>query len=102
MIYEIALTPEQQIFTVDLVGKLVKMRFLWNDSEEGGWTLDIYDIDDNPMIMGIPLVAGVDLLAQYFYMGFGGFLYVTTNGDWRKPPTIDNLGLNAHLLWEPF
>lgn len=65
----------------------------------GGWVLDIADNNNNPIVCGIPLVTGIDLLYQYQYLGFGGSLVVATDGNPVIPPTFDNLGTDSHLYF---
>ncbi len=40
------------------------------------WGLDIGDASNNPIVCGIPLIPGVNLLAQYAYLGISGELIV--------------------------
>lgn len=101
-LYEIPLTPEPQSFDITLAGQELKLFARWLESPApdapGGWYLDIYRTPDDlvPMVMGIPLVSGCDLLAPYGYLGLGGALYVS--GEF--PPTIENLGTDNILLFE--
>lgn len=103
-VYEIPINPVDQLFNVTLGEFLYHLRIMWNDQPEGGWIIDINDKDDNPLVHGIPLVAGADLLGQYAYLGIGGggFLYVYTDGQPYLQPTKENLGKNSHLLWQPY
>lgn len=102
-VYEIPIQPVDMLFNVQLGNLTYHMRTRWDEAEEGGWILDISDGEDTPLIHGIPLVAGADLLEQYdtVNIGGGGHLYVYTDGQPFLPPTQENLGLNCHLLWEP-
>jgi hypothetical protein len=99
-IYEIPLRPGAQKFSVDF-GTIYVMRLVYRDAEEAGWTLDILQQDEEPILCGIPLVTGADLLDQYAYLGFGVRLYVLTDGDPFAVPTYANLGTGAHLYVEP-
>lgn len=63
----------------------------------GGWLLDIATIDNVPMISGIPLVTGADLLAQYVYVGIAGSLTVASDSDPNATPTFEGLGSSGHL-----
>jgi len=96
---EIPLTPQAQRFSITLDGIVYRMRALWNDAEEGGWTLDIGDEDGVLLVAGIPLVVGVDLLAQHRHLGFTGGLYVTTDRGAGEIPTYPGLGQTAHLFY---
>jgi len=63
------------------------------------WVLDIADVSSDPIVQGIPLVTGCDLLAQYAYLGIPGQLVVQTDGSPDTMPTYANLGTNSHLYY---
>lgn len=92
--YEIPLTPDAQAFQIQIAETvyLIRVHFA------GGWLLDISDSDGVPMVHGIPLVTGADLLEQYRYLGFGAAMYVVTPDD--LPPGYPDLGVSAHLVFE--
>ena len=101
--YEIKLQNSvNQTFNVNLGTGAYNMRLLWCMALEGFWALDINDDLMNPLVLGAALVAGVDLLGQYESLGMGGHLFCGTDGNWLLPPTKDNLGGTAHLIWEPY
>jgi len=62
--------------------------------------MDISDNLGNPMVCGVPLVTGADLLAQYGYLGFQGKLYIVTDGFRAGVPTFDGLGVSSRLYYE--
>ena len=93
--FEIPLTAQPQSFNVTLVGIEYQFSLSWRDAA-GGWFLDIADQAGNALLSGIPLVTGVNLLAQYGYMGFGFELWVQTDAA-DAPPTYTNLGTESHL-----
>lgn len=95
--YEIPLSPNPQRFGITLAGVAYRMTVRYRDADMGGWILDISDTNENPIIAGIPLVTGADLLAQYATLGFGGVLFVTTDGDLDAVPTFNDLGVLNHL-----
>lgn len=97
--FEIPLTPQPQTFTIALSGVDYRLTVQWRNAEQGGWVLDIADTSNNPIIEGIPLVTGVDLLEQYAYLGLGGVLWCQTTADPDAVPTFDNLGSGSHLYW---
>lgn len=99
--YEIPLSPEAQKLSVQLGKTVYKLTVRWNTSDEGGWIIDIFDSDGAPKLLGIPMTTGNDLLEQYQYLDFGGKMFCGTDGDLTTPPTYENLGLTAHLYWEP-
>lgn len=99
-ITEIPLTPSRAaIFTITLAGALYNMRLTYDIAQDSCWILDIGDANQVPLVAGIPLVTGVDLLAQYAYLGFGGALVVTTDRGAGEVPTFDGLGVTSHLYF---
>lgn len=99
-ITEIPLTPSQAtIFTTTLADTLYNMRLTYDIAQNGCWVLDIGDADQVPLVAGIPIVSGVDLFAQYAYMGFGGSLFCTTDRGAGEVPKFDDLGATAHLFF---
>lgn len=76
--YEIPLTAEAQSFDIALAGVTYHMRLYWN-AVLHCWVLDILTEDQTPLVLGIPIVTGIDLLAQYRYLGFSGHLIVQTS-----------------------
>ena len=98
-IYEIPLSPQPQTFAVPLGGVNYRLTVKWASADMGGWFLDIATPEDTPILNGIPLVTGANLLAQYDYLGFTGGLAVQTDFDVYATPTFDNLGLRSHLYF---
>lgn len=98
-LYEIPLSPAPQTFGITLGGQALIMTLQWREAGAACWLLDIADAAGNPMVAGIPLVTGHDLLEQYAYLGLGGALLVATDGDPDAMPTFDNLGVASHLYW---
>ena len=98
--YEIPLTPEAQRFAIQLGGVDYQMKLWWNNSDQGGWTLDISDNNSVLIVGGIPLVTGADLLAQYGYLGFTGSLFCYTDDQPLQPPSYENLGSQSHVYFE--
>jgi hypothetical protein len=75
----------------------IQFQFLTNAC----WLMDIADDEGNPLLQGVPLVCGADLLGQYAYLGFGAVMYCTVDGDSAgvSVPSWGNLGpgLTSHL-----
>lgn len=94
-------TPQE--FTITLGGTAYQFTFLYRNDPAGlgGWTLDIADNFGNPIVQGIPLVTGANLLEQYGYLniGGGGGLWVQTTSDPDSVPTFENLGADGQLYW---
>jgi len=97
--YEVPLTPDPQSLRITLGGTPYRLTVAYRDANEGGWVLDIADANDAPIISGIPLVTGADLLGQYAYLGFRDVLVVQTDHDLNAVPTFDNLGKTSHLYF---
>ncbi|WP_336764158.1 phage baseplate plug protein [Asaia sp. VD9] len=95
--YEVPLVSAPQSFSTDFNGSTYSLRFTFQNVDQGGWLLDIYDTSANPIVVGIPLVTGADLLAQYAYLGLGVSLYLVTDGDSDAVPTFADLGVASHL-----
>jgi len=98
-IFEIPLSAEPQLFLINLVGKQYYFRVWWNDAIST-WHLDILLSDKAPLINGIPLITGTDLLGQYEHLGIGGSLFVCS--DTESPddlPTFQNLGIDSKLYF---
>lgn len=94
--YRIPLSAEPQSFGITLAGREYRLTLRFMDAVEGGWQLDIEEPEKAaPIIMGLPLVAGCDLLQQFAYLEFGGELWL----DSELPATVDNLGSEVDLLF---
>lgn len=88
-------------FGITLSGRELRLVNKWNDSPEGGWLLDIFDATTSaPIICGLPMVTGADLLEQYEYLGLNGKLIVFTDGDETATPTLNNLGVESNLYYK--
>lgn len=99
-VFEVPLVPSQnQKLSISLNGVSYQLIFNWVAADEGGWTVDIDDASGNPIIQGIPLVTGANLLAQFDYLALGGALVVQSDGDQTAVPTFDNLGHQSHLYF---
>lgn len=65
------------------------------------WATKVMDLQNDrgePVISGIPLVTGADLLAQYACMGLGFKLVVVCDDNTQDYPTKTDLGGLSHLL----
>lgn len=96
-VLEIPLTAQSQSFQITLSGRAYRMAVTWR--EPFGWFMDIALVDGTMLVAGVPLVTGVDLLAQYVYLGIPGKLVVLSDGDPFAAPAFDNLGASAHLYY---
>lgn len=96
----IPLQPTNQTFQITLAGVQYTFTIRWNDANQA-WTLDIADSSQNPIISGIPIVTGTDLLAPYGYLNFSGKLIAQTTNDTDAVPTLANLGSTGNLYFVP-
>lgn len=98
-VYEIPLSPSPQVFSISLGGTEYRLTVKYQKADMGGWFVDIADSTGDPIVNGIPLVTGCDLLAQYGHLGFAGELRVQTSNNPDAVPTWDNMGSQSHLYW---
>lgn len=94
----IPLIPDFQTFSVTLAGTQYTMTVKWC-APSSCWVLNIANGDGDPILQGIPLVTGCDLLGQYAYLNFGGELRVQTSSDPEAVPTFTNLGKEGNLFF---
>lgn len=96
-VFLIPFVPAQpQSFQISLIGVTYTMKVRWCDPFNC-WIMDLSDISDDPILQGIPLITGADLLEQYGYLDLGFSLVVQTNNDADAVPTFNNLGLQGNL-----
>lgn len=96
--FEIPLAAAPQKITIALGGVTYRLVFVWN-TVSLCWVLDIYSADSAPVLLGVPIVTGADLLAQYAYLGFGGQLIVQSDPDPDLVPSFASLGAGGHVYW---
>lgn len=97
--FKIPLIPSAQTFKITLGATDYRLTLTYKVTDEGGWILDIATSENAPIISGIPLVTGCNLLEQYPHLGFNGRLWVQTASNPDAVPTFDNLGSDATLFW---
>lgn len=78
-IIEIPVTSKNQEMDVALGDKTYHLKLTHN--EFGGWMLDIYTTSKELIIGGVPILAGVNILEQYRYLGFNGSLNLICEND---------------------
>ncbi len=97
-IYEIPTSPEAQTFQIALNGVTYQLTLRWIEAQLS-WNLDIASDSNVPILTGLPVQPGVDLLAQYAYLGIGGSIVVSNDAVQADPPSYDGLGLTGHLYY---
>lgn len=71
---------------------------VWN-AAANCWVCDIANSDGVPILQGVPLVCGADLLEQFGYLELGGQMLAQTDHATDVPPTYSNLGIAGHLYY---
>lgn len=97
-VYEIPLSATPQSFNVTLGTTSYEVRLVWNYASSC-WVLDFSDSAGTPVLVGVPLVVGADLLAQHKHLGFSGTLRVQNDSDVEKAPTYEDLGQESRLYF---
>lgn len=97
LVQEVPLAATSQTLQIVLAGVRYVLTVRWNETNSA-WTLDITD-SAGRTVNGIPIITGVDLLAPYSYLNFGGSLVAQTDTDATAVPTYTNLGSTGHLYW---
>lgn len=97
-VFEIPLSPTPQRFGITLLQVSYQMTVRYRAAADGGWFLDIATAEGVPILSGIPLVTGADLLAQYVHLRFGFQLVCQTDHDPDAVPTFENLGVTSHVF----
>ncbi|MBN4665442.1 hypothetical protein HUS70_07385 [Pandoraea nosoerga] len=97
--YEIPFSPTPQTFRITLSSVEYMLTVQYRAAGGAGWILDIADAAGAPIIGGIPLVTGTDLLEQYRYLGLGGRIWVQGSDDPDNVPTFGDLGVGSHVFW---
>jgi len=97
-VYEIPLSSKAQVMSIELGGVTYRLNFYWN-KQSSSWMLDVADSAGSPIVQGIPVITGLNLLAPYDYLGFTGALVVQTDTDPDAVPTYANLGTTGHVFF---
>jgi hypothetical protein len=98
---EILLQPKNQRFTLTYGGVNYRCTLVWHEADLGGWAIDIADNNDVPLVSGLPLVTGADLLRQHRHLGFRFGLVVASDEEVDRPPTRTSLGISTRLYLVP-
>lgn len=96
--YEIPLSATPQRLSISLGGVQYRLTVRWI-VPMACWVLDISDVEGNPILSGLPIITGADMLAQYEYLNFGGQLIAQSDFDINAVPNFTNLGTTGHLYW---
>jgi len=94
MIYEIPLNNGNQKFSTRLGGTQYKLQLIYRVDT---WFLDIFDNTENPLIAGLPLLMGDNLLIQHQHIISGSLYVLNTNED--EIQQFTDLGTMIKLFW---
>lgn len=96
--YEIPLLPQPQVLQIDLSGIVYQLTFYWS-SQGNCWMFNLADTDGVALLLGAPVITGINLLRQYDYLGIPGAILVQTDHSPDDVPTFTNLGLEGHVYY---
>lgn len=97
--YQIPLSEGSQTFSITLGDHQCKISVIYRDAVGGGWFIDVERTDGSAAVFGLPLVTGVDLLAQHKHLGLGG-LSVQWSGGGMEYPSFEDMGKTVTVLWD--
>jgi hypothetical protein len=98
-LFKLPLINVPQRFVIELDGRSLILNSKWNQ-EHLVWELDIYDnVTNQPLIMALPMVTGLDLLYQHQHL-IKGSIVCFTEGAGEVPPTLENLGTEGGIYFE--
>lgn len=101
LVYLVPLQNAPISFNIVLAGVQYNITTKWNDQQDGGWAIDIEDLNNVPIVCNVPLITGADCLSGLEYLGIGGQLWVLTSGSSvLDVPTFDNLGIDSNLYFQ--
>lgn len=96
--YKLPFSNLPQKFTCKLGGKNLSFSSKYNN-QAGVWMVDVEDAKTKEcLIASLPVTTGDDLFYQFKFLGLGALMIALTNGDYKTPPTNDNLGTEAFIF----
>jgi len=86
-------------FQITLEGTVYTLHFHYNTRAER-WVMDVNNVDDEPIVVGVPLLYGLPLLDRYQdeRLPLGSFMILDETGEERNP-TRDGFGSDFKLLY---
>ena len=96
--YVVPLIPQNQEFDVSLNGTTYHLIVKWN-AFSNAWILYVGTDQRVPVLSGIPLVTGCDLLEEFAYLGLGGAFVVQSSNDPDEVPNYTSLGGTGNLFF---
>jgi hypothetical protein len=96
--YEIPTSARAERFSILLASIVYRLTLHWC-APLASWVLDIADSGGVALVCGLPVIPGVDLLAQHRHLGIGGHLFAVVDGDACAAPSFTGLGSTGHLYF---
>ena len=93
------LPASAQEMQITLGSREYTVRFYFIDTSEGGWMMDLYDLEQLPLARGLPLVAGENVLQQHAYLGVEGEIRVQVDEDVLAEPSFSNFGTTGRVVF---
>ena len=97
-VYNVPLTNKNQTLQTSLLGITYILTVRWN-ALANLWYLDINDANNTPILNGVPMTAGVNLLKQFAYLGINGALVAQNVSNPNLPIGEADLGVTGFLLF---
>ncbi|PKF31922.1 phage baseplate plug family protein [Acinetobacter proteolyticus] len=94
MIYEIPFNNGNQKFNIRLGLVQYKLQLIYRAEQ---WFLDIFDTAENPLIVGLPMLVGDNLLVQHQHIIKGALYVLNTNED--ESQAFNDLSTRIKLFW---
>ena len=92
---EIILTDKpEQLFSIAINKIVYSCRVLYN-TRSNSWSIDISSGTED-ILMGVPLVSGVDIIGQHILDW--GLMFVVNTSDLNKDPGREDIGNGAKLM----
>lgn len=98
--WTVPLSPRPEQFGITLGSVALMLRVVWRNRGGAGWVLDVMDGNEQPLVMGLPLIAGADLLGQHKHIGIPGELWIGgDDGASDVVPSFTNLGSDIKMYF---
>lgn len=99
--FKIPVVNTAQVFNIALAGVSYTITCKWNDSVNAGWVMDFSNaLTGVPIVTNVPLVTGTNCFDGLDYLGFGGILFIYTDGSQFSVPTFTNLGVESNVYFD--
>ncbi len=99
--FEIPISPliNQSFSIMFRVNAYYWLRLYWVEANEAGWTLDIGLSATEPLVCGIPVLPGRNLLDDYPELHLPLIIFIDTPGNQKKAPAFEDLGIMTKLYY---